>query len=190
MSESNKDTAVVIGKLVLISVVAALMLGITYVPTSEQLKINEANSKKEILGELIPEAGGNFEEVYSDVVDDDGNQIVLYYRAMDSSGNIIGYAFFQQHAGAQAPLVVAGGVDSTFSTVRGMDVLSHEETPGLGAKIVDDPFRSQFVDIPTSSLALSSSGGSIDSITGATISSQAVIDALNVKISEIKEAEE
>ncbi|SFM86031.1 Rnf electron transport complex subunit RnfG [Methanolobus profundi] len=190
MSDSNKDTIVVIGKLVLISVVAALLLGITYVPTSEQLKINEANSKKVILGELIPEASGNFEEVYGDTVDDDGNPVVLYYRALDSSGNIIGYAFFQQQAGAQAPLVVAGGVDSTFSTVRGMDVLSHEETPGLGAKIVEDAFRNQFIDIPVDSLSLSSSGGSIDAITGATISSQAVIDALNTKITSIEGAEE
>lgn len=189
MSESNKDTAIVIGKLVLISVVAALLLGITYVPTSEQLKINEANSKKEILGDLISEANG-FEEVYGDTVDADGNPVVLYYRALDSSGNIIGYAFFKQQAGAQGPLVVAGGVDSTFETFRGMDVLSHEETPGLGAKIVDEPFQSQFEDIPTASLGLTSSGGSIDAITGATISSQAVVDALNTKISEIEEAEE
>ena len=189
MSDSNKDTIVVIGKLVLISVVAALLLGITYVPTSEQLKQNEANSKKEILGQLIPEAGGNFEEVYGDTVDADGNQIVLYYRAMDSSGNIIGYAFFQQQSGSQGPIVVAGGVDSTFSTFRGMDVLSHEETPGLGAKIVEDSFQSQFVNIPVSQLSLSSSGGSIDAITGATISSTAVVNALNTKISEIKGAE-
>jgi electron transport complex protein RnfG len=70
-----------------------------------------------------------------------------------------------------------------------MDVLSHEETPGLGAKIVEDGFQSQFIDIPTESLGLSSAGGSIDAITGATISSQAVVDALNTKISEIEEAE-
>jgi electron transport complex protein RnfG len=40
------------------------------------------------------------------------------------------------------------------------------------------------------SLALSKSGGSIDAITGATISSTAVVDALNIKIDEIKQAEE
>ncbi|MDI3485704.1 MAG: H+/Na+-translocating ferredoxin:NAD+ oxidoreductase subunit [Methanolobus sp.] len=190
MSESNRDTAIVIGKIVLISVVAALLLGITYVPTSAQLKINEENSKKEILGGLIPEANNNFEAVYGDTLDEDGNPVVLYYRALDSSGNIIGYAFFQQQAGAQGPLVVAGGIDSAFSIFRGMDVLSHEETPGLGAKIVEDSFQSQFIDIPIESLALSSAGGSIDAITGATISSQAVVDALNTKISEIEEAEE
>lgn len=189
MSE-NKETMVVIGKLVLISVVAALLLGITYVPTSAQLKINEETARTAILGELIPEANNNFEAVEGDVVDDEGNRVVLYYRAKDSSGNIIGYAFFKQQAGAQGPLVIAGGVDESFATVRGMDVLSHEETPGLGAKIIDDDFRVQFVDIPVASLSLSNSGGAIDSITGATISSQAVIDALNSKIIEIEGAEE
>ncbi len=189
MSDSTKATIVVIGKLVLISVVAALLLGLTYVPTNEQLKQNEANAKKEILSELIPEAN-TFEEVYGDEVNEDGDPVVLYYRALDSSGNIIGYAFFKEHAGAQGPIVVAGGVDSSFSTFYGMDVLSHEETPGLGDKITKEPFQSQFEGISVSSLSLSSSGGSIDAITGATISSQAVVDALNTKISSIEEAEE
>ncbi|WP_342304219.1 Rnf electron transport complex subunit RnfG [Methanolobus sp. ZRKC5] len=190
MSESNNETIVIVGKIVLISVVAALLLGITYVPTSAQLKINEETARTAILGELIPEANNNFEAVEGDLVDDDGNRDVLYYRAKDSSGNIIGYAFFKQQAGAQGPLVIAGGVDDSFATVRGMDVLSHEETPGLGAKIIEDDFRSQFNGIPVASLSLSSSGGAVDSITGATISSQAVIDALNSKIIEIEEAEE
>ncbi|WMW21293.1 Rnf electron transport complex subunit RnfG [Methanolobus mangrovi] len=190
MSESNKDTIMIVGKIVIISVVAALLLGITYVPTSAQLKINEENARTSILGELIPEANNNFEPIEGDVVDEDGNREVLYYRAKDASGNIIGYAFFKQQAGAQGPIVVAGGVDSTFSTLRGMSVLSHEETPGLGAKIVEANFQSQFADLPIASLGLSSSGGSIDAITGATISSKAVVDALNSKISEIEEAEE
>ncbi len=190
MSDSNKQTAIVIGKLVLISVVAALLLGLTYVPTSEQLKKNEENARKEILGELIPEAQNNFEAVEGSTVNEEGEREVLYYRAKDDSGNIIGYAFFKQYAGAQGPLVVAGGVDSSFTTVKGMNVLSHEETPGLGSKITETEFRSQFSGIPVSSLGLSSSGGEIDSITGATMSSQAVVDALNSKITEIEEAEE
>lgn len=189
MSESNKETIVIVGKIVLISVVAALLLGITYVPTSAQLKINEETARTAILGELIPEAN-NFEAVEGDVLDEDGNRNVLYYRAKDSSGNIIGYAFFKEQTGSQGPLVIAGGVDDSFTTVRGMAVLSHEETPGLGAKIIEDDFRSQFNGIPVDSLSLSSSGGAVDSITGATVSSQAVIDALNSKIIEIKEAEE
>ncbi|KXS45188.1 RnfABCDGE type electron transport complex subunit G [Methanolobus zinderi] len=187
MTDSNKQTAVVIGKLVLISVLAALLLAITYIPTSAQLEENMIAAQKEILGQLMPNAQ-NFEPVEG-AENAEGEREILYYRAVDDSGNIIGYAFFREQGGAQGPIVVAGAVDSSFSNVLGMDVLSHEETPGLGSKITNTEFRSQFEDIPVSQLALSSSGGSIDSITGATISSQAVVDAMDAKIEEIEEAE-
>ncbi|WP_406660772.1 Rnf electron transport complex subunit RnfG [Methanolobus sp. ZRKC3] len=188
MSESSKETMDIIIKMVLISAVAAALLAVTFIPTNEQLKVNTAAAKVSILAELIPDAA-NFENVEGSAVDEDGNREILYYRATDDSGNIIGYAFFKAHPGAQGPLVVAGGVDASFSTVKGMNVLSHEETPGLGAKIIDADFRGQFNNIPLSDLSLSSDGGAIDSITGATISTVAVIDAMNGKISEIQGAE-
>lgn len=188
MSESSRDTFLIIGKLVLISIVAALLLGITYIPTSQQLEENIIAAQKVILSELMPEAQ-NFEPVESDVAGEDGQREILYYRAVDSSGNIIGYAFFKQQGGAQGPIVVAGAVDASFANVLGMNVLSHEETPGLGSKITSPDFRSQFQGIAVSKLGLSSSGGSIDSITGATISSKAVVDAMNSKIDEIESAE-
>jgi electron transport complex protein RnfG len=188
MSESNKETMVIIIKMVLISVIAAALLAVTYIPTNDQLEKNTAAAKVAILAELIPDAA-SFENVEGSAVDEEGNKEILYYRATDGSGNIIGYAFFKEQPGAQGPLVIAGGVDASFSTVKGMSVLSHEETPGLGAKIVTPDFKGQFSGIPLSSLGLSNDGGAIDSITGATISSQAVVDALNVKISSIKQAE-
>jgi electron transport complex protein RnfG len=187
MSESNKDTIVVIGKLVLISVVAALLLAITYIPTQAQLEENVIAAQKAILAELVPEAD-SFDPVEGPE-NAEGEREVLYYRAVDGSGNIIAYAFFQQQRGSQGMLVVAGAVDSSFSNVLGMSVLSHEETPGLGAKITTPAFRNQFNDVPMQQLALSRSGGSIDAITGATISSQAVITALNTKIDQIRTAE-
>jgi electron transport complex protein RnfG len=187
MSESNKDTVVIIGKLVLISVIAALLLAITYIPTQAQLEENIIAAQKAILAELVPGAD-NFDPVEGPE-NADGEREVLYYRAVDGSGNIIAYAFFQQQQGSQGMIVVAGAVDSSFSTVLGMDVLSHEETPGMGAKITTPAFQNQFNDVPLQQLALSRSGGSIDAITGATISSQAVVNALNTKINQVKAAE-
>ena len=187
MTESNKDTIVVIGKLVLVSMFAALLLGLTFIPTSEQLEQNIIAAQKEILSELVPEAQ-NFEPV-EEAEDAEGQSNILYYRAVDDSGNIIAYAFFKEQSGSQGPIVVAGAVDSSFSNVLGMDVLSHEETPGLGSKITSTDFRSQFEDVPVSQLELSSSGGSIDAITGASISSKAVVDAMDSKIEEIEDAE-
>jgi electron transport complex protein RnfG len=189
MTDNNRDFIVIVGKLVLIAAVAATLLGITYVPTQEQLKENIAKAREQILLEVMPLAA-DFEPVYGDtVINEDGDKEILYYLAKDGSGNLIGYAFFKQQPGQQDIIEVAGGVTSDFGQITGMSVLSHAETPGLGAKIIEPAFKQQFNSIPLSQLQLSSSGGSIDSITGATISSQAVIDALSSKVESIKRTE-
>ncbi|WP_407355580.1 Rnf electron transport complex subunit RnfG [Methanolobus sp. WCC5] len=190
MTESNKETLSVIGKLVIVAVVAAILLGITYVPTSAQIKLNEELAKQEILSDLFPEDNINFEPVEGDSIDQDGEREVHYYRVTDNTGNIIGYAFFNRYPGYGGQILVAGGTDSSFTTLKGMNVLSHEETPGLGSRIEEPQFRNQFKDVPIESLALTSSGGSIDAITGATVSSNAVVDALNAKIREVRVEEE
>ncbi len=186
MSDS-KETVAVIGKLVLISVVAAVLLAIVYGPTQEQLQQNILSSQKAILAKLVPGAD-RFDPVEGPV-NAEGAKDILYYRAVDGTGNTIAYAFFQEQQGSQGMIVVAGAVDSAFSNVLGMGILSHEETPGMGAKITTPAFQDQFHGVPLQQLALSKSGGSIDAITGATVSSQAVVSALNTKIDLVKEAE-
>lgn len=188
MTDSNKEFFMVVTKLVVISAVAAALLGITYVPTQAQFQKNEQEAMNQKLLEVLPDA--TFEAVYGDQVNSEtGEKEILYYRAKDASGNVIGYTFLASEAGAKGDIVVVGGVDSTFSTITGMSVLSQAETPGLGSRIAEDAFVDQFNALPLSQLSLSSSGGSIDSITGATISSQAVITALDSKVESIKSSE-
>jgi len=64
--------------------------------------------------------------------------------------------------------------------------MGHGETPGMGAKIVEPAFRDQFTNVAIADLQLSSKGGKIDAISGATISSKAVISGLNGQIEELK----
>ncbi len=80
---------------------------------------------------------------------------------------------------------MAGGVDTEY-TVTGVKIMTHAETPGLGAKITESFFTDQFNGVAVSDLMLSKDGGAIDTITGATVSSQAVIDGIHVMIGEIK----
>ncbi|MCD4703191.1 MAG: RnfABCDGE type electron transport complex subunit G [Methanosarcinaceae archaeon] len=189
MSESRNEAIEIIGKLVLVSVVAAFLLGMTYVPTNDQLKINYEESRKITLNEIMPQAD-SFEAVYGDtVINEEGDREILYYCAKDTSGNLIGYAFFREYTGSQGMIEVAGGVDSSFRTITGIDIMRHSETPGLGAKITEPKFKDQFINVELEKLSLSGDGGAIDSITGATISSQAVVDALNAQVSVVKKAE-
>jgi Na+-translocating ferredoxin:NAD+ oxidoreductase RnfG subunit len=62
--------------------------------------------------------------------------------------------------------------------LRGLSVISHSETPGLGDKITQSFFLDQFQEVFFSGIELSKTGGDIDAISGATISSKAVINGI------------
>jgi electron transport complex protein RnfG len=64
--------------------------------------------------------------------------------------------------------------------IHGVEVLSHMETPGLGAKINEAKFKDRFKsrNLSNTTWAAKKEAGDIDGITGATISSRAVIKAV------------
>ncbi len=176
MKMDKKLTGVLL-KLVLMSIVAAAVLGAVYIPTQEQLKIYKQEQKELALKEVMPLAD-HFDPVRS-------GEEILFYRALDANNNLVGYCFFRDQSGSQSMITLAGGIDTDYK-VTGVKILSHAETPGLGAKIVESAFIDQFKGVAQSDLMLSKKGGTIDAITGATVSSQAVIDGIQTKINEIK----
>ena len=84
------------------------------------------------------------------------------------------------------------GVDTTGAIV-GVQVLSQQETPGLGARIEEvkygekDPwFQRQFVGKSAASVAVDKDGGEIQSVTGATISSRALSKSVIAAFGKLK----
>jgi len=71
------------------------------------------------------------------------------------------------------------GINTAEDKIIGVAVTTHKETKGLGSKAKDDPdFVAQFKDLMISdSIKVSSDGGQINAISGATITSRAVCDA-------------
>ena len=91
-------------------------------------------------------------------------------------GQTAGHVFQTQVQGYNGAITLMFGTDSD-GTVTGLRVLSHTETPGLGAKITTAKFRDQFKNKRLEQLILKKNDpakGQIDAITGATISSRAV----------------
>jgi electron transport complex protein RnfG len=77
-------------------------------------------------------------------------------------------------------LKIMVGIDLAAGSMTGMEVVSHSETPGLGARIVEATFRRQWQGLPTDSdIALSSDGGTIDAISGASTTSGAAVRGTN-----------
>ena len=75
--------------------------------------------------------------------------------------------------------------------IKGGIIISHLESPGLGARITESEFRDQFIGVDIADIALREKGGEIDAITGATISSKAVVEAIrDTAIEKIKSLEQ
>jgi len=82
------------------------------------------------------------------------------------------------------------GFSGFFSVMVGFDnegivydyaILQHKETPGLGTKLSETKFKSQFakLNLQDFTLKVKKDGGEVDAITAATISSRAFCDALD-----------
>ncbi len=77
-------------------------------------------------------------------------------------------------------VVIMVGVDPSQECLIGMEIIQHSETPGVGSRIETPSFRSQWEQFPINqSLALRKDGGGIDGVSGATYSSQAVLNGTN-----------
>lgn len=77
-------------------------------------------------------------------------------------------------------LVLLIGIDLVEDQFLGMEVVSHSETPGLGARVEEPSFRNQWVSLPaTEEVRASSDGGQVDALTGASVTLRAVLDGTN-----------
>jgi electron transport complex protein RnfG len=115
------------------------------------------------------------------------------YVGYDGAGSPIGVAVPGDKAGFQDVIRLIFGYDPGSGEVLGMKVLESKETPGLGDKIEkDSTFVDQFVRVATliQGVKKGRERGTDDEvvmITGATISSQAVIDIINMRVDELRD---
>ncbi len=161
-----------------ICLAATLVLAVTYEVTKpkieEQLKIEEENALKSIM----PSAD-SFSEKAMDGIE--------YFEALKGK-TPVGYCVRVVGSGYNGYIRMIAGVDLN-GTIEGVAVLEHSETPGLGAKINEirpgesEPwFLKQFKGKPVRTIAVKEN---IDAITGATISSKAVTDAIRKTVDDL-----
>ena len=115
------------------------------------------------------------------------------YKAIDSSGRCAGFAFIAVGSGFADKIELVIAVDRRCENLFGFDVLSSNETPGFGDKIKEDYYRNQFAGAPAAEVSLVKTGddGLIDNeivaISGATVSSEAVVEIFNKYIDSVKQ---
>jgi len=114
------------------------------------------------------------------------------YRGLNGNSETVGYAFAGEDGGYQGIIKMMIGISPDMQTLTGIIILENLETPGLGAKITSDEFRSQFKNLsvqePVEYILNKppEKPNQIQAITGATISSRAVVNILNKAVSRVE----
>lgn len=154
---------------VIVTVSIALLTALNNV-TSPVVESRRSEEIKNTLEEIFPEMS----EYKID------GEVYIIYQDSEKAG----YAFLASGSGYGGDIDILVGLDNDFN-IKNISILSQTETPGLGARITESTFTDQFKGLSAGEVALRADNGKIDAITGATISSRAVVDAVREKISEI-----
>lgn len=173
--KSLKEYLVPTVTLFVICLVATFLLGMTNsvtAPIIEKLAEETEIKSRQI---VFADAASFGEETEAD-----GTSIVA---ALDENGNVIGHVVVNTAKGYGGDISVMTGVDAD-GKVTGVNILSHAETAGLGAKVAEQSFRDRFIGLIGGITVSKDKAGenSIDAITGATITSRAVTEAVNAAI--------
>ncbi len=153
-----------------IGIVSALLLTFVFEWTSPYIAANEAEKRRNAINEVLP----GLERV--EEVEIDGE---IFYEAYDNQGMQIGVAAQHSGAGYNGMIDVMVGVDLDSQEVINISIVGHEETPGLGARITENEYKSNYQNKPfgdyTGVGTPTSDPMEVQTIAGATISSEAVI---------------
>lgn len=163
--------------LTIVVCIAVIALTLTNDATNKQIEDGKVSATVSLLSELFPEM--------TEYSYDDATAIYI----IKQNSEVIGYSYSTSGNGYGGAIDILVGVQKTDLSdgnviLQGISIISQKETPGLGTKILEDPFLTQFQDLNSDDLALSQNGGQIDAITGATISSSAVTDAVSQSITD------
>jgi electron transport complex protein RnfG len=175
-----------------------LLIAVTSAALSPRIEQNKINKRNRLVGALLQDAklqAKNFVPLDSEIEIESvqgKKETVEVFKAMSEADECVGWSFNAIGPGFADKIELVVVVDQNFEKLIGFDVLSSAETPGFGNQIKFDYFQDQFKGAPAEGLQLTTSGDNtkIDSeiiaISGATISSEAVVDIISNAITQIK----
>ena len=174
-----------------ITVVSGLLLGVVYDITKEPIAQAQENTKQEAYRTVLSDAS-EFETVEFDadtaasLLSENGytsDVITEIAEGTDASGATVGYVISVQSSEAyDGSLSLSVGIASD-GTVKGIEMLEISETAGLGMKADESEFKDQFKDKNVQKFTYTKTGedgdDKIDAISGATITTNAVTNAVD-----------
>ena len=158
--------------LLLITAVVAGLLGFVNYLTEDKIAAGQREKAKNAMQEVLPAENYEPLEVSAEGIN-------AAYRADD-----LGYVVDVTVNGFGGAINMMVGIDAD-GRVAGVSIVSHSETASLGANCTREDFRSQFSGAE-GTLAVTKDGGSVEALTGATVTSRAVTNGVNLAVEFVK----
>lgn len=171
--------------LLVITLIAGAVLSGVYVTTSDRIAQNNEQANQAAYRTVIPQAE-SFRSLELAQETAGTTQIQKVLAGLDGSGQTLGYAITVHNSQSyDGGLTLVVGI-LPDGTVTGIHFTELHETAGMGMRCGEPEFTSQFenVNVPAFALGKGTAGGhgAIDSVAGATVSSTAVVEAVNAAL--------
>lgn len=172
--------------LFLITAILSALLAFVNAKTAPIIAENTILKEQEAMKTVMRDAA-EFEEVTVSYTSPNG-QINKAYAALDSNKNIIGACIITETTGYDVGIQTVTGVNRDLA-VTGVDIISMNETPGLGANADTPEFLEMYVE-KTGEIGVSKTTAddkNIQAISGATRTSKGVTNGVNIALEAAKE---
>ena len=181
----------VAGTLTAISLVVALLLGLTNRLTAERIEAINAENTRIALSMVVSSSDCEFppiEEIPQAAIDAAAAQsgkLTEAYRIV-VGGEAAGYAFKIVAGGSQGDIEMIVGVDGDLA-VTGVSVVNASETSGIGTKVINNDPTASGVGVLDQFIGMSGAGSlvvkqNVDAISGATVSTRGVTKGVNAAL--------
>ena len=182
-----------------ITLVSGLLLGGVYEITKEPIQASKEKAKQEAYKSVMSDAeefepDNSFDEKKAEKILEKNKINGCYLSEVavgkDKSGKEIGYVITStSKEGYGGEIQISVGV-SMDGTVTGIEILSINETAGLGMQATVPAFKKQFENVKTDKFEVKKDNpkGNVDALSGATITTRAVTNAVNAGLSYFQDA--
>ncbi len=163
----------------------ALLLGLANLATADRIALLNQQAQDEARKAVLSSAD-SFESMDIDGLGEGDYKIVSSVFIGKSDGNVVGYSIGVAPNGFGGAIDMIVGIDGE-GKVTGIHIVNHAETPGLGSKANEPKFKEQYNGKTTKNpLGVIKSGtpkeNEVVAISGATITSNAVTQGVNMAI--------
>jgi Na+-translocating ferredoxin:NAD+ oxidoreductase subunit G len=159
------------------SILSGSVIAAVYFYTAPFSRDQRVQQKNQSMKELIPDAA-EFRDIQGKPD---------WFTAL-KDGKTVGYIVLAEGNGYGGAIKILTAIDPEMKII-GYKILSHNETPGLGDQAAQPEFMKQFTGKKIENLEVVKvhAEGKIDAITGATITSRAVTNAIKESMKSLEE---